>query len=875
MTTYNTRHTFDIPAEWLAEDSTALTPMMRQYLAIKNEYTGTLLFYRMGDFYETFFEDALMAARALEITLTHREAGKLGKIPMAGVPVKAVNSYLPRLLEAGFHVAICEQVDTEDKKLMGRRVVRVLSAGTLTDNELIESDESRYLAACLEDKGRWGLAYCDVTTGAFYATELSAQQLASELRRVAPTELVVVGRRVKDPHLKGIRGTEVLTPDGEALKAIGALPDAPLSALEKPSCDQAQARLCQLFDVQTLEGYGLHDRPLACQAAGMIAEHLERHFPEAMPVLDAIRLYQPDTGVILGSRTAESLELMATQRNTSLDGSLLGHFRQTVTPMGSRMLVSWLGRPLTELSEINARLDAVAALVGAPTSLTRVRELLTQMYDAERLATRIANLSASPRDFLALAQTLEQLPELAKTLQPLSGFYLERLHSVPPALVALAASIRQAIADNPAMTLTDGGIIAEGYHPQLDAYRARVATNARWLEDYEAQEREKTGIKTLKIGYNGAFGYFLEVSRGQSDNVPFYFHRKQTLTNAERFTTEALKQHEGEVLEAQQAMATLEYELFTQLRQQLRIYADELKNWAQRLAALDVLGAFAEVACRYGYCRPEVDTSLELDIKAGCHPMVAARLPLGGYVPNDTLLAGRPLPDASPEAAQLQLITGPNMAGKSTYMRQVALIVLMAQMGSFVPARRARIGLVDKLYTRIGAVDDVTAGQSTFMVEMAEVAQILNGATERSLVLLDEVGRGTSTYDGVAVATAIAEYIVGNLGCRTLFSTHYHELTSLAERFAGAIENVCTAVRETEGTIQFLYHVEAGAAQKSYGVAVAKMAGLPRQVIDHADQLLNRLENGHTATPGPRQATRRRASTTEGEPTAAPQLSLF
>jgi DNA mismatch repair protein MutS len=843
-------------------DPAKATPMVAQFLEVKAQYPGIILFYRMGDFYETFFEDALISARVLEITLTGRDAGQAGRIPMAGIPVKAAESYLSKLLSQNFKVAICEQMEdpAQAKGLVKRQVVRVLSSGTITEQSQLKADENNFLAAItIKDKNLCGLAYCDITTGQFLATELNYAELLSELDRLRPAEILVRGKKRK---ALSVQELDDFVPDvpPEISESFHCTPLADAAFL----VSDTQRILKGLLQVSTLEGFGLHELPLAAQAAGAIGYYLNTHFIAEKPVLNGIQVYSLKQTMTLNAAARRNLELHATVKNNQVEGSLFWVLNQTCTSMGARLLRQWVSQPLTHLPEIQTRLDGVEELVKHPDIREAVREILPEVYDIERLSTKLANLTAQPRDLIALKQSIARLPQLSNLLKPLESFYLARMQAFPPELFKAMVLIEQAIDDTPALNLKEGGIIKQGFHAELDQMRALVRNHENWLREYEAQEREKTGIKTLKVSFNSAFGYFIEVTRANSGNVPAEYHRKQTLTNAERYTTDVLKTHEAQVLDAQSRQYELEYNLFIELRQKLLAYAHVLADCAQRVAALDVLQSLATVAVEQHYTRPVVDESYEINLQQSRHPVVEKMLPLGRFVPNNVVLSSNPKEYQIP---QLMIITGPNMAGKSTYMRQVALIVLMAQMGSFVPASYARIGLVDGIYTRVGAVDDLSSGQSTFMVEMNETAQILNGATRRSLVILDEVGRGTSTYDGVSIAWAVAEHLVNKLECRTLFATHYHEMNTL-EQTNLKVANYRVCVTEVNGEVEFLHTVEPGAAQKSYGIQVAKMAGIPASVIQRAESLLSQMQKKELAVVESRRSALQ-------DSTDAPQLTLF
>ncbi len=864
---YDTMNSFDV-------DPKQATPMVRQFVLVKKEHVGTVLFYRMGDFYETFFEDAIITAKALEITLTARDAGQYGKIPMAGIPVKAVDSYLSRLLAKNFKVAICEQVEdpATAKGLVKRKVVRVLSSGTITDQSLLKPEENNYLAAVSLGKkpnDPCGLAYCDITTGAFHATQISFPQLLSELDRIAPSEILVAGRKKKALPGQGIDEFIPNIPN----EISDNFRCTAMSDLAFQTNDTTPI-LEKLLQVNSLEGYGLHELPSALRAAGVIGHYIKDSFLESPPKFDRIQVYHLDQTVALNAAARRNLELLATVKNNMYEGSLLWVLNQTTTSMGARLLRQWISQPLTHLPEIESRHHSVDELVQSPSLRDNLRRILADIYDLERLSTKIANMNAHPRDLIALKQSIQRLPELSNLLKPLKSFYMLRLQSFPPELFKLVALIDQAVDNSPAQSIKEGGVIKTGYHQELDQIRETLANHEDWLNKYTEQERERSGIPKLKIGFNNNFGYFIEMSRLNAQNAPDNYRRKQTLTNAERFTTPELKTQEGKFLDAQSRQNDLEYNLFIELRNKLLPYANVLKDSAHRVSALDVLQSFASVAVEQNYVKPTVDDSLEINLQDARHPVVEKMLPMGRFVPNHCTLSAAEKDYKTP---QIMIISGPNMAGKSTYMRQIALITLMAQIGSFVPASYARIGMVDSIFTRVGAVDDLSSGQSTFMVEMNEAAQILNGATQRSLVLLDEVGRGTSTYDGVAIAWGVTEYLVNSIACRTLFATHYHELNALEESHP-KIQNyrVCVSEQENDSgkDIQFLHKVEPGAAQKSYGIQVARMAGIPSEVINRASSLLLDLE-AKGKTPNTPSKTRKTPDKSSKNDEPSPQLSLF
>jgi DNA mismatch repair protein MutS len=854
------------------------TPMMRQFLEVKEQYRDLILLYRMGDFYETFFEDAVLAARHLELTLTGKDCGALGKIPMAGVPVKSVDVYVPRLLNAGFKIAICEQMEdpATAKSIVKRDVVRILSAGTVTETQQLAPNNAHYLAAVLLPKGMNGsskephlnktlcaLAYVDISTGRFCVTELPYAHVLAELDRLAPQELLVQGVLQKS-DIPGIPGRWMSDVPAEIEEKA---PCTPL-AKEVITSKNAYERICHLLNVASLGGYGIYETDTALiQACGMLVHYLNYSFLETPVHFDGIQRIYANTQVRLSANARKHLELLPNPKEHHTV-SLYQILNRCMTPMGQRLLKEWVGCPTHHLPELESRLEAVEDLVNQPHTRQLLRQLLPNIYDVERLATRLANLSATPRDLGALMQSLKVLPRLSQTVLRCSAFYLERLKAFPPELGQALALMENALQDDLPITLKDGEIIRPNFSPTLDELRDLVQNQAQWIDAYEVQEREATGIKHLKVQFTNATGYFIEVSKGSVSQVPARYQQKQSLTNATRFMTPELKAHESAVLDAQNRLLHVESDLFLQLRRQLLAYAPMFKEVAHRLACLDVLQSFAEVAQTHGYIRPHLVEAPILELHQVRHPVIEQQLPKGRFVPNNTALAGQ-VPEKSSAFPQVEIITGPNMAGKSTYMRQVALCVLMAHIGCFVPATHATIGVVDAIFTRIGAMDNVSAGQSTFMVEMAETAEILNTATAQSLVILDEVGRGTSTYDGVAIAWSVVEHLVESVGARTLFATHYHELNVLELAHPALIQNVRMVVAEQDGELVFLHRVEAGAAQKSYGIQVAKMAGLPARVLQQATGRLNDMQKMAN------QQLRQRRSCLSGLSEEDAQLTIF
>lgn len=807
---------------------TGLTPMMQQYRDIKQQHPDALLFFRLGDFYELFFDDATVAARELELTLTGRDAGKAGRVPMCGVPHHAATSYVQRLLAKGYRVAICDQVEDpkQAKGLVRREVTRLLTPGTVVDPAMLSDHEPTYIAAVWGDPERAGLAYADASTGEFACTERHGagawRFMLDELARLRPRELLV------PPALPGSDLAALL--EAAATGWQPAVTETEDWHFGPASRDVLQDH----FGTATLHGFDLEHRPAACGAAGALLRYLQTTQRHPLGHVLSLVYYEPGEYMLLDAATRRSLELTRRWHDGSRDGTLLWAVDRTVTAMGARLLRTWLEQPLRRLDAIVARHEAVAALHDDHLGRSSLRELLRQAYDLERLAGRVAGGSATPRDLLSLAATLRLIEPVRAALPagaPLLAEIAAQLSPLPEAV----ALIERAIHPDPPATWTDGGVIRDGFDPDIDALREASREGKRWIAAFAEAERERTGIKSLKVGYNRVFGYYLEVTRANQALVPADYERKQTLAAAERYITPALKEQEARVLGAEERLSALEAEVFTRVRDELGRSVPALQQTARALAALDVLAAFAELAAEGGYERPQMTEDHELRIEQGRHP-VLDRLLAGRFVPNDVAVGG--------DGPRLLLVTGPNMGGKSTYLRQVALIVLLAQAGSFVPAKLARIGLVDRIFSRVGAADDLATGQSTFMVEMHEVARILHAATDRSLLILDEVGRGTSTQDGLALAWALVEHLHDEVRARTLFATHYHELTRLSDVLPG-VANCSVAVQETGEQIVFLHTVVPGGADRSYGLHVAKLAGVPAPVLERASVLLAELE--HTA----------------------------
>ena len=805
-----------------------LTPMMRQYMEMKERNPGCLLFFRLGDFYEMFAEDAKLASKELDLTLTTRDRGKdkEDQTPMCGVPFHSAESYIARLVAKGYKVAICEQMEDPAlaKGLVKRDIIRVVTPGTVTESSMLDERKNNYFACAYGEAGAFGLCFCDISTGAFHAMVAeNADRAVDELGCYQPSELLLGGRAADDEILCEALRTRIpcCVENGEP-----ALFDY----------DQAAALLLQQFG-KDVEALGLGEARPVVQAAGALLLTLKKNQKTELPHVRTLEFSQSSRFLELDLTARRNLELTETMRAGEKRGSLLWVLDKTKTAMGGRLLRSWLEKPLMSPAQIKKRQDAVAELVDHTVEREELIHLLKDVTDLERVMARIATGTCTCRDFRQLSNGLAPLPGLAAALAPFESPLLRDVRESLPDLQPLKDEIDRAIVDDPPFTIREGGMIRPGYSEEIDQLRDIMSGGKDTMTAIEVREKERTGIKNLRVGYNRVFGYYIEVAKGQVSLVPADYIRKQTLTNGERYITPELKELEDTILNAKDRVVSLEYDLFLKLRTYLADHGAAVQAAANAAALADVLSSFAALAVDNDYCRPEVDFSNEIQIEGGRHPVVEQVLRGKMFVPNDTKLG---TPDC-----QVAIITGPNMAGKSTYMRQVALIVLLAQMGSFVPAKSARIGVVDRLFTRIGASDDLAAGQSTFMVEMEEVAEILNRATPRSLLILDEIGRGTSTYDGMAIARAVLEFVADRktLGAKTLFATHYHELTVLEETLEG-VKNFNISVRKRGDEMIFLRKIVPGGADKSYGVEVAKLAGLPSKVVERARKILKELEQG-------------------------------
>jgi DNA mismatch repair protein MutS len=796
--------------------------MLRQYHELKARYPGTLLMFRLGDFYELFYEDAQLAARVLEITLTSREVGKGSRIPMCGVPHHALDAYLARLVERGYRVAICDQLEDPAlaKGLVKRDVVRVVTPGTVIDSAALPRGTNTYLAAVLPGEPQWGLAVCDLSTGEFQVGEIggpdAAAAAAEELARLDPKE--VLAPEDARELLSGLLGSR-----------------ATITGLDRWRFDVSLGRagLLAHFGVVSLDGFGCEHLPAAVAAAGALLQYLKDTQMSPLAHIRRMTTYALEDALVLDAATRRNLEVVRSLADGRTGGSLLGILDESLTGMGARKLRQWLLQPLRHREQIIRRLDAVDHLVQHPRLRESVRAALKGMGDLERLVGRAGHGSAAPRELVVLAAAVRKLPTLVELLRDAGVPLLETIRQAIGTHDEIAGLIERAIVDAPPAVLGDGGVIRDGFSSELDAIRSTARTGRSWIAEFEAVERARTGIKSLKVGFNKVFGYYIEISNANLPAVPPEYIRKQTLTTGERFITPDMKEHEAAILGAEERSAGLERDLYDGVRQTVARSADPLLLTARAVAELDALAALAEVAAAADYVRPEIIEEPVLEIHGGRHPVVE-RLVSDRFVPNDVHL--------STADRAIVLVTGPNMAGKSTYLRQAALIVLMAQIGSFVPADRATIGLADRIFTRIGAVDDIATGRSTFLVEMQEVANILHHASLRSLIILDEVGRGTSTYDGMSIAWAVVEYLHDHIGARTLFATHYHELTELGALLPH-VHNVNVLVQEEGDTVVFLRRVADGGADRSYGIHVARLAGLPPAVIDQAQRILRRLES--------------------------------
>ena len=808
----------------LPQDSRSLSPMMVHYCQTKCAYKDSILFYRLGDFYEMFFEDAKTVSRELELTLTGKDCGLSERAPMCGIPYHAAETYINRLIDKGYKVAICEQVEDPKtaKGIVKREVTRVVTPGTNLNMQELDEGKNNYLMAIVCVGDHFGVSTADITTGDCYVTEIDEERkLWDEINKFLPAEIIC-----NDAFL--VSGVDVDDLRNRLHISVFALESWYFGD------DLCKQTLLEHFNISSLEGLGLADYDSGVIAAGSLFRYLLDTQKNTMEHMNKIIPYTTDRYMVIDSSSRRNLELVETLREKQKRGSLLWVLDKTKTAMGARMLRSFVEQPLIDADAINERLDAVTELNMQAMLREEIREYLNPVYDLERLVSRISYRSANPRDLLAFKMSLEMIPHIKNLLANFTSPLLVRINEQMDGLEDLYTLLEASITEDPPLAVKEGGIIREGYNEQVDTYRNSKTQGKSWLAQLEAEEKEKTGIRNLKIKYNKVFGYYLEVTNSFKDLVPEYYTRKQTLTNAERYITPKLKELEDMILGAEDKLFALEYDLFCQVREELAAQIPRIQETAKAIAQLDVYASLSVVAQRNNYVRPTVNTKGVIDIKNGRHPVVEKMINNDMFIANDTYLDNG--------SKRVSVITGPNMAGKSTYMRQTALIVLMAQIGSFVPAEKAKIGVVDRIFTRVGASDDLASGQSTFMVEMTEVANILRNATAKSLLILDEIGRGTSTFDGLSIAWAVIEHISNTklLGAKTLFATHYHELTELEGKIPG-VNNYCIAVKERGDDIVFLRKIVKGGADKSYGIQVAKLAGVPDSVLDRAKELVDEL----------------------------------
>ena len=839
-----------------------LTPMMQQYMKTKEEYKDCILFYRLGDFYEMFFDDALTASKELEITLTGKDCGQEERAPMCGVPYHAVDAYLNKLVSKGYKVAICEQV--EDPKLakgiVKREVIRVVTPGTNLNTQALDETKNNYLMCIVYTTDRYGISVADITTGEYLVTELdNERKLLDEIMKFSPSEIIC-------NHSFYVSGIDI----EDMKERLGIT----VYALDSWYFDDSMCSrvLMEHFKVSSLDGLGISDYSCGVIAAGALLKYLMETQKTSISNLTGLTPYSIGKYMILDSSTRRNLELCETLREKNKRGSLLWVLDKTKTAMGARLLRKFVEQPLIEKQEILDRLDAVEELKNNAITREELREYLNPVYDLERLISRITYQSANPRDLIAFKTSLSMLPHIKYLMKSLQSSLLSELEKEMDDLSDLYELIDASIIEEPPISIRDGGIIKEGFHEEVDRLRNAKTEGKTWLAELEAKERDKTGIKNLKIKYNKVFGYYLEVTNSYKDLVPEYYTRKQTLANAERYITPELKELEDMILGAEDKLYSLEYGLYVDIRNRIAEEIIRIQQTAKAVAGIDVFSSLALVAERNNYVKPSINEKGVIDIKNGRHPVVERMIPNDMFIANDTYLDNA--------KSRISIITGPNMAGKSTYMRQTALIVLMAQIGSFVPAQSAKIGLVDRIFTRVGASDDLASGQSTFMVEMTEVANILRNATKNSLLILDEIGRGTSTFDGLSIAWAVVEHISNPklLGAKTLFATHYHELTELEGKLTG-VNNYCIAVKEKGDDIVFLRKIIKGGADKSYGIQVAKLAGVPDSVIERAKELSEELSSADITVKvqeiGSDSQKSKKTKTKKLDPVDMDQMSLF
>ena len=853
-------------------DRDKLTPMYQHYVEVKETYPNALLLYRVGDFFECFFQDAVIISRELELVLTSKEGGKgIGRVAMTGVPHHALERYSRLLVEKGYAVAICDQVEdsTEaaaEKRLVERAITKLLTPGTLTDEGMLNAKKNNFLAAVVITGENWGLAYADISTGEFYTTQASdLTALSLELSRLQPSEILFP---INAPDLN-----RILRPGEKSDHLPPCLPDSFCYSLRPQNIftlTEAKNRLLITYKMRSLEGMGCEHLPLAIRAAGGLLEYIEDTQKANQVPLQPLKTYSISEFLILDGQTRRNLEITQTVRDGSFYGSLLWAIDRTCTAMGSRALRRWLLQPLLDSRGIRARQDTIQELKDNPSLRQDIRQKLREIYDIERLSGRVGAGTANARDLLSLAASLVKLADLAALVASGNSPYLKALQQIPADLEKLGQQVIAHLVESPPLHLKEGGVIRQGIDAQLDALRRDYQEVIDWFKNLETTEKERTGISNLKVNYNKTFGYYISLPRSKADFAPKEYVRKQTLVNEERYITTELKEKENIILTAVDELNKLEYEIFSDLRRQVAEFSPEIREVATKVAALDVLAALAEIAVYQGYCRPEIADGRLIDIKDGRHPVVEQSLGAGFFVPNSINLGNQ----EGLEYPDLIILTGPNASGKSCYLRQVGLIQLLAQTGSFVPAKSAKISICDRIFTRVGAVDDLATGQSTFMVEMNETANILNHATDRSLVLLDEIGRGTATFDGLSIAWSVAEYLATVLQSRTIFATHYHELNELASILEN-VANYQVTVKELPHEIVFLHQVRPGGADKSYGIEAGRLAGLPTSVIDRAMQVMGQIEKHSKIAIGLRQGIKKIKPVKSDNSPSLQQLDIF
>ena len=838
------------------------TPLMKQYFSVKARYPEAVLLFRVGDFYETFADDALIASKVLGIVLTKRANGSASSVPLAGFPHHSIDLYLPRLVRAGYKVAVCDQLEDPKlaKGLVKRGVTRIVTAGTITESDFLKQNTNNYICAMFKDEKNdiWGFAYADISTGEFKTTQAPLNLIMAELARLNPSEVIAPSVAQKVQPFQIVPEEKINLP--ENIQKLYNCSKIPANVFD---LNFAENNLKAIFETSSLEAFGFSKYKLGFRAAGALLAYVWETLKDNIPKFEKIVPYELSEFLMMDGSTRKNLELVETLREKSKYGSLLWAVDKTKTNMGARLLRSWICQPLKDVRSILKRQNAVSEFVEKTEIRKSMIEQFEKIYDIQRLSTRMSNGSANPRDFLSLKESLYHLPELVKLAKNLDNNLFASIEDYVPEIIDYTTLIERTIDESAPVVVKDGGLIKDGVSGELDYFRELLTGGEEWLRTFEEQEKERTGIKSLKVNYNKVFGYYIEISKSYLKQVPKEYVRKQTLTTGERFITDELKKHEDDVLSARFKSTELEYKLFCDFREYSKEFVTKVREIAECIANADVLVSLAETAVENNYCCPVVDESDDFIVKNGRHPVLEKILPLGEYVANDLDLTANSI-----DSTQFMILTGPNMAGKSTYMRQNALIALLAQIGSWVPADYVKIGAVDKIFTRVGASDDLTLGQSTFMVEMIETSYILNSATEKSLILLDEIGRGTSTYDGVAIAWSVAEYIATRIKARCIFATHYHELNVMTKTYP-QIKNYRITISEENGEIEFLRKIVQGGASKSYGIQVAKMAGLPIAVIKRSQDLMNKMQRDFSNNL----ATRKKSA--EDIEIAVPQLNLF